>query len=89
MKDCCCRSEQNRTRRVRAPPNPVAPIPVTLNPVTLNPPACVSVLGPRRLLLGAEPCREGATCGQMVNTLKDKPDVLALAFQVNYWDRLG
>ena len=40
-------------------------------------------------LYTSEGCSSCPPADQWLSTLKGKPDVLALAFHVNYWDRLG
>ncbi len=40
-------------------------------------------------LYTSEGCSSCPPADQWLSTLKAKPDVLALAFHVNYWDRLG
>ena len=40
-------------------------------------------------LYTSEGCSSCPPADRWLSTLKGRPDVLALAFHVNYWDRLG
>ncbi len=54
---------------------------------------CEAVSGPRQALLvelyTSEGCNSCPPADRWLSTLKDRPEVLAAAFHVDYWDRLG
>ena len=59
----------------------------------LGGPGCQAVSGPKRLqlveLYTSEGCSSCPPADRWLSTLKGRPDVLAAAFHVAYWDHLG
>ncbi|WP_395700932.1 DUF1223 domain-containing protein [Aquabacterium sp.] len=66
---------------------------ITMNAAQAQAQRCEAASGPQQVLLvelyTSEGCNSCPPADRWLSTLKGRPDVLAAAFHVDYWDRLG